>query len=345
MVPATLCALCATPLGAAGQNCGRCGAKLVHFWVRVLCEFQCRGCGHWAPLNYLDLDGSVLCQHCGLEQVFSNTSWKEGLEFARAVGDLAGGPDGRCPHPVVSIGLVNPFADVGSSKKPEAVHAQSDSVMQDGLQIPKTLRVKAAPEHPRDPETGQPLTFELLAPWELRSTAPASGRTRTYKASKPRLPMVEPIAAILSEEYRSDQLTANVAQSPTGVAILQCPSCGGTLRPEPGCRATDCTYCRARCRIPERLRYVIRSPNVAPEPWWILFSGPSELRKRLEAGEEPDAEPPAKTTQERASKVVREASLIQEPSVTDRRLYWLMTLVVCAAAWLLSTFWLGSLFE
>ncbi|MBN1606336.1 MAG: hypothetical protein JW940_06865 [Polyangiaceae bacterium] len=345
MASTSLCALCATPLGAAGETCGRCGARPVHYWVRVLCEFQCRGCGHWAPLNYLDLDGSVLCQHCGLEQVFSNSSWQEALEFAQAVGDLAGGPDGRWPHSVVSIGLDNPFAAVGSPKRPEAVHAQSGSITEDGLQIPKTLRIKAAPEHPRDPETGQPLTFQLLAPWELRSTAPASGRTRTYKAAKPNLPWVEPVAAIVSEEYRSDQLTANVGQSPTGVAILQCPSCGGTLRPEPGCRAIDCSFCHARCRIPERLRYVIRSPNVAAEPWWILFSGPSDLRKRLEAGEETDAGNGADKARKNAPKVVREASLIEEPSVTDRRLYWLMTIVVCAAAWLVSTFWAGSLVE
>jgi hypothetical protein len=206
--------------------------------------------------------------------------------------------------------------------------------VEDGLQIPKTVRLRAAPEHPRDPETGQPLTFALLSEWELRATLPATGLSRTYKTPKPSLPMVAPIAAILSEEYRSDQATAAVAQSPTGVAILQCPSCGGTLRTEPGRRAVDCPFCRTRCRIPERLRYVTSSHNVFTEPWWILFFGPSKMRQSLEAGEELEAE--ATDTENASDKeLVRGVSKIEGLSATDIQLNWVMTLVVCVVAWLL----------
>src|SRR5260221_8760495 len=97
--------------------CVRCGASFAErpmgaprldangYWVAVRCTFQCRSCNFAAPLDQLDIDGSVECAYCGLRQRFEPSTWTEALEFAHAVGDLSGPePEGRYPDASVWIG-------------------------------------------------------------------------------------------------------------------------------------------------------------------------------------------------------------------------------------------------
>src|SRR6478672_2635820 len=164
MQPTTLMPVC----GACGiiaprglTSCARCGANFAArpmgapridagggYWVAVSCTFQCRSCGFAAPLDQLDVDGSVECAYCGLRQRFEPSTWSEALDFAHAVGDLAGpGPEGRYPDPGLWIGASNPFRDTGETAS-FSEFRQSGFEITEGLTIPKSLQIAAAPGFP-----------------------------------------------------------------------------------------------------------------------------------------------------------------------------------------------------
>src|SRR6185295_10892156 len=112
------------------------------YWVAVRCSFQCRSCGFAAPLDQLDIDGAVECAYCGLRQRFEPSTWTEALEFAHAVGDLAGPePEGRYPNPSLWIAPANPFADVGETLTFSELR-QAGMEMSGGEMIPKSLFIQ-----------------------------------------------------------------------------------------------------------------------------------------------------------------------------------------------------------
>src|SRR5687768_8175247 len=101
-------------------------------WVAIECEFQCRACGHLSPLNQLDVDGSVRCLLCGLDQAFAQSSWRLALDAAHALADLGGaGAEGQHPHPALSIAAENPHLSART-----ATHTQSGIVIERGMQVP-----------------------------------------------------------------------------------------------------------------------------------------------------------------------------------------------------------------
>src|SRR5258708_29240019 len=121
MQPAILmpvCGSCGIIAPRRSASCARCGASFAErpmgapridagggYWVAVSCTFQCRSCGFAAPLDQLDIDGSVECAYCGLRQTFDPSTWTDALEFAHAAGDLSGPePAGRQPAPRGGIG-------------------------------------------------------------------------------------------------------------------------------------------------------------------------------------------------------------------------------------------------
>ena len=108
-------------------------------WVAVRCSFVCNQCRFPAPLDALDADGAVDCGSCGLHQRFEVEAWREALDFAHAVGDLAGpAPEGRHPHPTLWIGSENPHARVGDTQ----TFDRRSGISANGLAI------EVAPGHP-----------------------------------------------------------------------------------------------------------------------------------------------------------------------------------------------------
>ena len=104
-----------------GLPCGVCGASSwveaparggALYFVQATCQFQCRGCARLAPLDTVDLDGTVRCVLCGLKQAYDPGTWKEGLAWAHGVGDLADG-EGLHPSETWAIGAENPHRDLG----------------------------------------------------------------------------------------------------------------------------------------------------------------------------------------------------------------------------------------
>jgi hypothetical protein len=224
----------------------------------------------------LDLDGSARCLRCGLDQAFATSAWKRAIGHAHAVGDLAGSPEGRHPHPVFSIAKENPYANTTGGRD-----SQSGFVTERGVQIPTNVQVNAEVGTPDCEKCRVPLVVQRRGPGEIHSTCPRCGEARTYvmPAEGPRLS--PGLVGVMATEHRTDTPMTRVEDRPGAIAIL-CPSCGGGLEVNRDSRFATCTYCRTTSRIPEKTLYRSGSDVVKPERFWLAFEGPSAMRKKLE---------------------------------------------------------------
>ncbi len=250
--------------------------------VAVRCQFQCRSCGHMSPLNQLDLDGTVRCLRCGLEQVFDVGSWTGALHHAHAVGDLAGpAPEGLHPHPRVSIAGDNPLASIGRYRT-SARLSQTGTSIEDGMVVPRSLRIDAAPGHPLCPSCSDPLELGA-ARGTLIAACARCQRTATYDVD-PRASRICPgLAGVLAEDQRSDRPEVRVADvGASDASVLRCPGCGAALTGADDAPSVTCEFCKTVARIPGRLRLQLFDHAPETETWWLLFRGRSHHREELE---------------------------------------------------------------
>jgi hypothetical protein len=247
------------------------------FWVALRCTFQCRACGHLSPLNYLDLDGSVLCFSCGLDQAFARSSWVTALEHAHGVADLCGSPEGKHPHPRVSIAEENPFQS-GTSFS----HQQSGLVIERGMQVPTTLNVEVTARQPSCQKCNVALVVQKTAPLHVRTQCPRCGEARSYALPPHANGIVKGLCAEISDEHGDDRPFTRIEAD-----ALRCPNCGGSLNVNPGEKLANCPFCRTTSRLPQKTMYRGGGSRVEAETWYLAFEGPSAMRKRLERA--PDA--------------------------------------------------------
>jgi hypothetical protein len=291
-----ICASCGVIAPRRCQACSRCGAAFAArpmtaprqdqtgYWVAVRCTFQCRSCAFAAPLDQLDIDGSVECAYCGLRQRFEPSTWTEALYFAHAVGDLAGpGPEGRHPDPGLWIGPVNPFRDTGETLT-FSEFRQSGFEMSDGMSIPKSLQIQAAPGFPVCARCRVTLGVQVMQGGRTTTTCPSCAETATFALPDRARAFGDVLIAVVAQEHRVNRLNATqIAPSQSGVSALLCPHCGAPLALHGADRTIKCQFCSAFCRVPGS--FLIRSgqQNIEPEIWWMLFNGPSRKRRELES--------------------------------------------------------------
>jgi len=241
------------------------------FWVAVRCAFTCNSCKFLAPLDGLDADGAVECAHCGLRQRFDVSSWTPALDFAQAVGDLAGPlPEGRNPHPTLWIGSENPYAGVGDTGTFERTESGA-------------LAIDAAPGHPVCRKCQVPVTVTVTAPGAAATRCPTCGDTATYALADEGKNLSSALVALVADDHRNDKRRAQAAPTQAGVMALACPACGAPLGLPDAGGIAPCTFCKIACIVPARVR--MRARNETPEPtvWWMLFQGASAKRRALEA--------------------------------------------------------------
>ncbi len=265
-----ICASCGVIAPRMCQACSRCGAAFASrpmtaprhdaggYWVGVRCTFQCRSCGFAAPLDQLDVDGSVECAYCGLRQKFEPSTWSEALEFAHAVGDLAGPePEGRFPDPSVWIGPANPFRDIGETLT-FSEFRQSGFEMTDGLTIPKSLQIQAAPGFPVCARCRTTLAVQAASDGRTTTTCSSCGDSATFTLPDRARSFGEALVAVVAQEHRVNRMNATVmAPSDAGVSALVCPNCGAPLTLHGGDRTIRCQFCSAFCRVPGQ--FLVRS--------------------------------------------------------------------------------------
>ncbi|MFT3775709.1 MAG: hypothetical protein QM820_60960 [Minicystis sp.] len=287
-----ICRRCGVVAPSEGSACAVCKQTLAEtraqvpaqsldtFWVAVRCAFTCNSCKFLAPLDNLDADGAVECAHCGLRQRFDVPSWTAALDFAHAVGDLAGPqPEGRNPHPTLWIGSENPYAEAG---KTHAFERTESGV----------LAIDAAPGHPVCRRCHVPVAVTVTAPGAAETRCPTCGDTARYAIADDARKLSGALVAVIADEHRNDRLRAQAVATQAGVMALKCPSCGAPLGlPDSGGVAT-CTFCKAACIVPARVRTRARNETPEPDVWWILFQGASAKRRDLEAPSEPAAGAP-----------------------------------------------------
>jgi hypothetical protein len=291
-----ICASCGVIAPRLVPNCSRCGAPFAArpmtaprhdasgYWVAVRCSFQCRSCGFAAPLDQLDVDGSVECAYCGLRQRFEPSTWREAIDFAHAVGDLAGpGPEGRFPDPGLWIGASNPFRDTGETIA-FSEFRQAGLEISEGMAIPKSLHIQAAPGFPVCVRCRVPVALQVAPGGASTTTCGSCSETATYALPDRARTFGESLVAVVADEHRTNRPRATqMAPSETGVAALVCPNCGAPLALHGGDRNVKCQFCGAFCRVPGRFLVRAGQDKIEPEIWWMLFNGPSRKRRELES--------------------------------------------------------------
>jgi len=247
------------------------------YWVVVRCEFCCRSCGFYVPLNYLDIDGSVDCMRCGVNQVFDVDSWRLGLSGAHEAGDLGGlSPEGRLANPHVSIADNNPLREIGNHAT-SAVSEQKTS--DDG--ISRSLRVVAAPGFPLCDVCNTPLSARVSGT-SVCMTCPGCGDSAEYETPIEGPRLYHNLLAVVAPEHRIDATDCTEDHSARGGALaVRCPNCAGALAVDGEHYFINCEFCHTPVRIREEtMRKLVKEPK--PYPWWLLYRGPSEKRFELE---------------------------------------------------------------
>jgi hypothetical protein len=280
----TVCSRCGVVAPARGTACLVCGEALNQtrveirpdegaVWVAVRCTFTCNSCKFAAPLDALDVDGAVECACCGLRQRFEVEAWREGLEFAHGVGDLAGpAPEGRHPHPSLWIGSENPYAQVGDTE----TFARNDGISSNNLAI------DAAPGHPVCHACHVPLRTTTSSSG-VTTDCPRCGDHAAYALPEPARPLSATFAGVVADEHRTDRPRARVTATQAGVEALMCPGCGAPLSITSGRRLQTCAFCKAACIVPTRSQAQRNQETPPPQVWWMLFQGSSRKRSELEA--------------------------------------------------------------
>ncbi len=250
--------------------------------VAVRCEFQCRQCGKLAPLNHLDIDGSVICAHCELDQAFDVGAWKEALRIAHGVGDLAGPrPEGRLPHERISIAGANPGAKIGVRRTLQR-STQASTRVDDGVVTTRSLRMEASPGWPLCPACRVPLEVTLDQE-ESRTTCPRCGDVARYEIPEAAHELHEGLRAVHAEDHRRDHEDVRLdVRAGGGSVAVACPGCGATMATQGETKVVVCEFCQTVSRIPDKI--LQQNFHITPdkETWWLWFRGRSFARQCVE---------------------------------------------------------------
>lgn len=283
-VKRTLCHACGAARRPSATTCGLCESPASDadiesvdpaedpYWVAVRCTFTCRVCGHDSALNHFDVDGSVACTSCGTEQKFNPNQWRDLVEHAEGVGDLAGPvPEGRRRDGSPSVADDNPFAQIGRDWS-FAEWTQGETTVESHC-----LVMRAAPGHPLSPAKA-PLEIALRSATEITLRCPTTLATETYvvppKARK------HGALAVVAAEHVKGLRDARLLQE-TGAIAIVCPQCAAPLAVTAVNTVVACAYCKTSSLIPARARRSLGAESTRPSVWWMLFEGPSRTRREI----------------------------------------------------------------
>ncbi len=241
-------------------------------WARIELSFRCVGCGTTSPLDHLDIDGTLNCAHCGLDQAFDVRTYARVLATAHDVVDLAG-TDPEVSRSGSALARDNPYHHIGVSvsesrwTEPGVVGGR------------EALSNRASPGHPLCPRCKLPFSSQLSAD-RVTLTCPGCHAAETHVSAPAQ---IYPAAvALVAPAYRHDLRQANAQLSSGGAAKLTCPHCGAPLQTDSHATSVTCAHCHAPALIANKLwfRLGVREPR--NQPIWVLFRGRSPRRQTLE---------------------------------------------------------------
>ncbi|GMV15403.1 MAG: hypothetical protein AMXMBFR56_36270 [Polyangiaceae bacterium] len=245
------------------------------YWVGVMASFQCRACGHVSPLNHLDVDGSVMCLRCGVDQRFDPEQWWKSVDFAHAVGDLAGSPEGRFPQSV-SVALDNEVANVGVERT-FAEQQQGDDDEGHAMTLCAMLG------HPLCEGCRTPLALTELTEASLVTRCPSCQKSHSYDRPPSVARRYPALRGVVAEEHERANLPVDVQNDAGGAVLLRCPNCSAPLAVTGSSTVVTCRFCNAVSRLPPAALRGLGHHAPKRLLWWMLFQGPSHARARLRA--------------------------------------------------------------
>jgi hypothetical protein len=323
-----VCRSCGVIAPVHRQTCVQCDSSLHDrqmvsvsssgFWAGVMCRFRCRACGHDSPLNHLDLDGSVECLRCGIDQRFDRKQWESGLSHAHAVSDLCG------PNPLgrFSSGaplLNNPFDSIG-------VEHTFAELEQGGHQ---SVAVKAMPGHPLCPKCKAPLAVHAASAELFELACPRCPHRTRYDLPPGAIGLVRGLAGVVAEEQEQGGRDAGIQEDASGAVAIRCPNCSGPLPADGRRTVMHCTYCGIAVRFPASALRRLGHHDARVELWWIYFTQPSGQRAELEAAALADQQ----RRQERQRQAAARAAAASAPRPAPRkRSGWIFKNVLPVAA-------------
>ncbi len=284
-----LCGACGAVALEGARSCGVCEGALEPrrrgvpdlpagiSLVGVRCRFQCRGCGHLAPLDGLDLDGTVRCARCGLEQAFDADSWGEALAFAHDVADLCGPePEGRTRDPRYSIADENPYQEVGLHRV-WSTHAVSGEVRRGASVLQRSLELRAHPGRPVC-ACGEPLALQGSGE-RVEARCAACGRRRDNRLPREARRLHDGLCGVFAATDGAPvPWTPGNTRGLTGSLGYSCPGCGAPLPVTGNEAVVTCSFCKLATRIASVSGLMQDRP---PAVFWLAFRGASPERTRL----------------------------------------------------------------
>ena len=332
-----VCGACKAPLEVDSVSVEPVGEDLA--FVRIHGHFECRSCGHGVALNHLDLDGSILCGKCGIEQKVKWQMWKVLITHAHATADLGGDakPAPGAPlwwymRKVTGNRIASRYKAIGVSKSSYTVHRET-SMHND---LPYVLI--SSPGHPVCTSCRKPLDVQLSG-GELTTTCPECCSEASYSLPEQasRFPA---LVGVIAPGNRTDSKEAKTEKSPDGAVVaISCPKCGGSLESVELGEVSVCPFCGTSCHIPARILQRTGREATASATWWMLFKGPCSLRKEIE---KKLTKKKQRKSAEEAKKERKQLSTIEELSrygKPAKRKAWIF-----AAFWIVSAIALGSAF-
>jgi Zn finger protein HypA/HybF involved in hydrogenase expression len=285
-----ICLSCGTIAPTSNTDCGRCGVRFedntrdltpeeVSFMpARIKGHFECRSCGKEVPLNYLALD-TVPCASCGIDQAVSWDLWEDVLAHAHNTADLTGNAK---PHLGDEL-FWRAFRDE---------EGEDITAMFRGIGLRKSTLTKGndyfgGVQYALDVSPGHPLCERCREPLELeaseeavRASCPACKSSREYSRWIA-LDKYKGLIAAMAEEHRSDT-PAVKTEAGAGAVAITCPNCGGALDVSSAGSFVTCGFCNTACHVPHKLVQKVTGKPVPEAAWWLLFEGPSPLRRQID---------------------------------------------------------------
>ncbi len=250
-------------------------------WARVRTSFECRACGHRSPIGHLDVDGTVLCLSCGIEQRFEKEQWWDALDHAHAVAD----------------GIEAAFEE----------HQQFDE---------QHLELHAAPGWPLCSKCRSPLAVKARDKQGLTMHCPSCQKERSY-ALPPKLSQrAGRLVGIIADQHELGQKEATLVEE-NGVSALKCPTCGAGLNVSGASTIVTCSYCSNACRVHPRALPKGAHGTAAALPFWLLFEGPSRARLKRDKQRQQAAER-ARAQAEQAERQVQQHRAGERPPSPER---------------------------
>ena len=332
-----VCGACKTPLKTGTVSVDPVGEGLS--FAKVHGHFECRSCGHGVPLNYLDLDGTVLCGKCGIEQKVNWQMWKALITRAHDTADLGGDAKPAPDAPLwwhmrkfTGNRIANRFKAIGVSKSCYTEHR--DASLHNDLPYVFT----SSPGHPVCIYCRKPLDVQLNE-GELITECPECRAQATY--SLPELASRYPaLVGVIAPSNRTDSTEIKTEKSHDGTVVtISCPKCGGSLESVELGEVSVCPFCGTSCHIPARLLQRNGREATAPAAWWMLFRGPCHLRMLVE--EKLAKKKQLKSTEEARSERKRRSTIekLSGFGKPAKRLAW-----VFAAIWMVTALGFCSAF-